>query len=278
MDRDDTLGVVTDTTVAVDGGTIAYTDTGTGNPVVLLHGGVMDRTMWTPQIEDLGRDHRVIAIDARGHGLSSTITGPFRHCDDVAAVLRAADAAPAVLVGLSMGGGTAVDTAVEHPGVVAGLVVSGTGTSDPDFRDPWLLGILAEWERAQEAGDLDGYLDAYVRMVAGPGRSPADLGPGIEVDVRQMARHTIETHLEGAAGGPEQVPDVTARSAGIGVPVLAIAGGADSPDHVRMARELVDRVGDGSMTTLEGTGHHPNMERPAEFDRALRDYLDRLGW
>jgi pimeloyl-ACP methyl ester carboxylesterase len=83
----------------VPGGEIAHRDAGSGPAVVLLHGGYLDHRMWTPQLASLADDHRVVALDARNHGGSSTATGPYRHCDDVAAVIRRLDLGPAVLWG-----------------------------------------------------------------------------------------------------------------------------------------------------------------------------------
>ncbi|MGW2182660.1 alpha/beta fold hydrolase [Streptomyces sp. NPDC001732] len=74
--------------------------------------------------------HEVIAFDPREYGGSDNATGPFRPADDVAALLRGLD----VLVGVSMGGATAVDCALEHPDLVREVVVSSVGTSEPSSR------------------------------------------------------------------------------------------------------------------------------------------------
>ncbi len=60
-------------------GHLAYREAGSGPPLVFLHGGALDHRMWDRQIEPLSRGHRVTALDARGHGASSTPTAPFRH-------------------------------------------------------------------------------------------------------------------------------------------------------------------------------------------------------
>ncbi|MBG7697666.1 alpha/beta hydrolase [Streptomyces sp. MC1] len=120
-------------------GSLAYRDVGEGRPLVLLHAGFFDHSMWDEQIRAFAPHYRVIAPDARGHGASSNATRPFRPADDLAALLRHLDVGPAVLVGVSMGGGTAVDTALEHPELVRAVVVCGVGTSEPYFENPWSL-------------------------------------------------------------------------------------------------------------------------------------------
>ena len=123
-------------------GRLGYRATGTGPPLVLLHGGFLDHHMWDDQISDLASRYRVIAPDARGHGVSANATRPFRPTDDLAALLRHLGTGPAVLAGVSMGAGTAVDTALEHPGLVRALIISGAGTSEPEFTDPWMRDVL----------------------------------------------------------------------------------------------------------------------------------------
>ena len=66
-------------------------------PLVLLHGGAVDHRMWRPQL-DAFPERRVVAVDARGHGRSSTPSSPFRHCDDVIEVLRSREGKQHVVI------------------------------------------------------------------------------------------------------------------------------------------------------------------------------------
>ena len=72
------------------------------------------------------------------------------------------------------------------------------------------------------------------------------------------------------------VRDTWARAAGIGVPVLAVHGSADSPDHIGMADRLAGTVADGRAVSVDGAAHYPNMERPGVFDEILADFLRAL--
>lgn len=254
-------------------GRIAYLDEGAGRPLVLLHGGGLDHRMWDQQVPGLAADHRVIAPDARGHGRPATPDGAYRHCDDLAALLRHLDTGPATLVGLSMGGGTAVDTALEHPELVRTLVVSGVGTSEPDFRDPWTLDILAEWRCTEEAGDAPGWIEAFMRFTWGRHRRKDDVDPEVVRRCREMVTGTLAAHVREAPVRPTPVTRTWERLPGITAPVLAVIGGVDGDDRIRMARRLVHDVPDGRAVTVEGTAHYPNTERPAEFDAHLRAFL-----
>ncbi|MBG0823009.1 alpha/beta hydrolase [Planomonospora sp. ID91781] len=253
-----------------------WLDTGTGRPLVLLHGGFLDHGMWDDQIPTLARRHRVIAPDARGHGRSANATEPYRLTDDLAALLRHLEAGPAVLVGVSMGASTAVDTALEHPELVGAVVVSGAGTSEPYFTDPWTTRVRARWHAAMAAGDLDASVEAFTLFAAGPHRTLDDLDPGVVGRLRRMTRGTMSKH---AAGEPDllvPVRETWERAAGIGVPVLAVNGTADSPDHIGMAERLVRTVADGRAVSVDGAAHYPNMERPALFNEILEGFLRTL--
>ncbi|MEU8890633.1 alpha/beta hydrolase [Streptomyces sp. NPDC048442] len=265
-----------------EGGPLAYFDTG-GNlpPLVLLHGGFVDHRMWQDQIPVLERTHRVIAPDARGHGESSVARAPFRPADDVAALLRHLGTGPAVVVGLSMGGATAVDVTLEHPELVRALVVSGVGTSEHEFRDPWVLAAVTEMERALGEGDVAGWVEAFMRFTSGPHRTLDEVDPEVVRRLREMAAHTISKHTLSQHTGTEPdhrvpVTDTWARAAKIGVPVLAINGSVDGPDNHKMAERLIRTVPDGRLRLVEGTAHYPNMERPDVFDAYLLEFLRTL--
>ncbi|MEU4830055.1 alpha/beta fold hydrolase [Streptosporangium sp. NPDC023615] len=252
---------------------IFWTDTGSGRPLVLLHGGFVDHHMWDDQIPALASRYRVIAPDARGHGRSDNATGPYRLTDDLAALLRHLDAGPAILVGVSMGAGIAVDTALEHPELVDAVVVSGAGTSEPYFTDPWTTRSLATWHAAMAAGDLEASVEGFMLFAAGPHRTLDDLDPEVVDRLRRMARGTMSKHTGGEPGMLVPVRGTWERVATIDVPVLAVNGAVDSPDHIGMAERLVATVADGRAVSIDGTAHYPNMERPEVFDEILGDFL-----
>jgi pimeloyl-ACP methyl ester carboxylesterase len=133
------------TLVAPGRGELFLRDTGGDGPVVmLLHGWMASADLnWSRAYGDLQRaGYRVLAIDHRGHGRGLRPLTPFRLADcatDAAAALRELDAAPAVVVGYSMGGAIAQLVARNHPDVVSGLVLSGTAMEwqDPRTRNFW---------------------------------------------------------------------------------------------------------------------------------------------
>jgi pimeloyl-ACP methyl ester carboxylesterase len=259
----------------VPGGHIDYLDTGAGDTlIVLLHAGYVDRRMWDDQIDHLGSGARVIAPDARAHGQSSTPFGPFRQCDDVAALIRHLDAGPAILIGTSMGAGTAVDTALEYPDLVRALVISGAGTNEPVFEDPWSLSQLARLQRAMDAMDAPSWIAAELDYAAGPDRTLDDLDPTVVERLRTMHEHFVATHVRPGIIPPDHVVGSWERLPEISVPVLGIVGDADGIDHHRMCERAVASVQDGrGVACIKDAGHYPNLERPAEWDALVDGFL-----
>lgn len=253
---------------------LAHVDQGSGPPVVLLHAGALDHRLWDPQIAPLADRHRVVAPDLRGHGWSPTPDSPFRHVDDVVALLRYLDLGPATLVGISLGARTAVDVALEAPELVDGLVVSGAGAGEPEFRDPWILDLFARWARAEQERDPETWVEIFLRLGFGPGRDLADVDPAVLGAVRAMALTTLERHVpDGLPVLPTPVPDARERSRALTIPVRAIVGLLDAPDHRRLAHELAEEVPDGRVVEIDGAAHYPNLEQPEVFTNALLTQL-----
>ena len=173
--------------VDVPGGRLAVHDFGAGPPVVLLHAGIVDSWAWeplTPFLLDAG--YRVVAFDRRGVGDSTTKDVEFSHRADTIAVLDALGLGQAVLVGNSVGGQIATDTALEFPHRVAALVTIGSIVPDhwPGMTDEEAP-IDAAVEEADEAGDPDAIAEADLRAwVDGPGQ-PTDRVPE---DIRELVR------------------------------------------------------------------------------------------
>ena len=91
----------------VNGITLAYSDRGTGLPIVFLHAFPLNRTMWAPQEQALSSQFRIITIDLRGHGESDAPLWRYtleQSADDVNAILNHLAIQHALFVGLSMGG------------------------------------------------------------------------------------------------------------------------------------------------------------------------------
>ena len=257
-------------------GDLAYREAGTGDLVVLLHSGYVDHRVFDAQIPALAATHRVIAPDVRGHGASANATEPFRWADDLAGLLRHLDAGPAVLVGVSMGGIIVGDTLLEHPELVRAAVVCGASTGESPDTDPWHEQVRTESARALAAGDVEGWLKAFLNYVPGPYRTLDDVDPDIPRRLREMALGTLAKHTPGEKNWHVPVTDTWPRLPDVDVPVLTVNGALDTADVIACAQRLADTVRDGRSVLIEGTGHYPNMEKPEEFTAVIREFLGTL--
>jgi pimeloyl-ACP methyl ester carboxylesterase len=141
----------------VNGISLYYEENGSGPgaPLVGLHGGLHGAEMYGPMLPALASGRRVILVDLQGHGHTADVDRPIRYetmADDVAALIRHLDLGQVDLMGYSLGAGTALRTAIQHPGLVRRLVV----VSQPGKRDGWHADSLAGMDQmgSQLAGML----------------------------------------------------------------------------------------------------------------------------
>ncbi len=113
----------------VNGIRLYYEIQGTGRPLILLHGGLGAIEMFGPNLPALAEGRRVIAVDLQGHGRTADIDRPLSvefMADDIAALIRHLKLDRPDIMGFSLGGGVAVQTAIRHPEVVGKLVLVST--------------------------------------------------------------------------------------------------------------------------------------------------------
>ena len=116
---------------------------GKGRPLILLHGGLGALEMFGPNLTALAQNHQVIAVDLQGHGRTADIDRPLSvefMADDIAALINYLKLERPDIMGYSLGGGVALQTALRHPEVVGKLVL----VSTPFRRDGFYADILAQ--------------------------------------------------------------------------------------------------------------------------------------
>lgn len=272
---------MTERMIEVPGGRLAVHDFGAGPPIVLLHAGIVDSWAWEPLTPILLKaGYRVVAFDRRGTGASTTEDVLYSNRADTVAVLDALGLGQAALVGNSVGGQVATDTAVEFPARVAALVA--IGSIVPNWwpgMTPEEEAIEAELERVAEGGDPAAIADADVRAwVDGPGQSPERVPEDIRELVREMDRAIEEAAVAtGHPGMPIPLePPAAEQLERLTMPVLAVCGELDFSYHVKSAEYLAANVADGRAEVMTGVAHLPGLEAPAELGRLIVDFLAPL--
>ena len=198
-------------------------------------------------------------------------TEPFRHVDDLLAVLDAVSPdAPAWLVGSSMGGGVALDAAVEAPDRVAGLVliapaVSGDPEPDEEAYIAATGGLAEAIDTAWTAGDIEACNRLEVRLwLDGPAEPEGRVsGPPRELAL-EMNRIVIANEQESEVDGGSGL-DAAGRLHEVTVPALVACGDLDVPLKLQRSAELADALPRGSYRSLPGRAHLPYLEGPDEI-------------
>ncbi len=175
--------------VEVNGYPMAYRESGTGAPFLLVHGSLNDYRYWDSQVPVFAAQYRVIAVSLRhyfperwdGRGEDFSI---LQHADDVAEFIRRLDLGPVHLIGHSRGGAVALNVAADHPEVIRTLLLvdpSGLEALLPDTLES--RAMAAEGQKLRERlaadlakGDREAGLKAYIEAITVPGRW-AELAP-----------------------------------------------------------------------------------------------------
>jgi pimeloyl-ACP methyl ester carboxylesterase len=250
---------------------VAYDRAGSGPPLVLVHGGAGDAREWRPQLAGLSDDFTVIAWDEPGAGRSSDVPGDFGlagYATALAGLLQTLDA-PAHVCGLSWGGTVALELYRVRPELVASLVLADTYAG-------W-KGSLSEHElRARVAGTehmLAAPAETFDPTIPGlfagePPRDIVELLDAVAADVRpESVRLAVRAMAE--ADLRDVLPTVS-------VPTLLIWGELDARSRLTVAHEFARAIPHAELVVIPGAGHMSNLERPDEFNAAVRAFCRRL--
>jgi 3-oxoadipate enol-lactonase len=241
----------------------ARVDGEAGRPwLVLSNSLAADLSMWDDQIVLLTRTHRVVRYDTRGHGASSAQGGAYDFdmlVGDMSAVLDAVGAERADVLGLSLGGMTAMGFALAHPKRVGRIAVCDARADAPP---PFVAG----WDEriaAVRAGGMAAIVDGTLARWFTPACPP---------DVLARARAMIlGTSVEGYVGCAEALKrlDYLRRLPGLARPALFVVGEDDMGAPKDAMARMAAATPNGEFRVLPGLAHVPNMENPHAFAAAV---------
>ena len=251
---------------------------GEGPPVVLLHAGLADSRLWEPQLRSFPRSHLVLRVDLPGFGNSPFETNPVSFGGAVRDAMDAVGIDRAALVGVSLGGNTALELALDSPERISARVLVGAGLPDHEWSEQ-VITFFTEEEAALERGDLDAAVDANLSTwLAGPHRKLKDIDPAIRERVDEMPRQAFRQQK-----GHEDVrvlrldPPESERLGELKVPTLVVTGEQDVGDIHEIADRLGREIAGARRATIANTAHLPNLEQPDEFDRIVLGFLGKHG-
>lgn len=268
--------------VETDSVQLYYEVTGEGHPLVFVHAGIADHTMWDEHIDAFAQHYRVINYDLRGFGRSVTDGVPFSHYRDLAVLFEHLNVNHAHLVGASFGGKVAMNVALEYPSRVDSLVMV-AGVPD-GFEHPPTETERELFERDEaltNARDADGLADLDVRLwVNGPGqptdRAPADVRRKIRASASENYRSYFERFPPEAQEPRAEslTPPATERLAEIRAPTLFVTGELDVSEVEAAAEYAVEEMPDAQWTSFPDVAHMVSMEASERFTEMTLDFLN----
>src|SRR5215217_8306526 len=252
---------------------LAYTDSGAGRPIVLIHGYPFNRSLWIEQISALSSSYRVIAPDLRGFGDSDASQDPStmdRLAADVAALMDHLEIARATIGGLSMGGYVALAFYKQFASRVRALVLADTRAQADTAEAKQTREQQAE--KALSEG-MAGIADAMLPKLLTP--ETVSKHPDIVKRVRDMM---LQTKPEGAAAalrGMAEREDQTALLPKITVPTLILVGAEDAITPVADSENMHHAIDNSRLVVLDHAGHVSNLERTLQFNDELLHFLSQ---
>lgn len=256
-----------------DGTRIGYERTGSGSPLVLVHGGTADRTRWAPVLPALAEHFTVYAIDRRGRGLSGDADtyALEREFEDVTAVADAIGG-PVDLLGHSFGGVCALGAARRTPNVRRLVLYEPPRTGVSGTIPP---AVASRMEGLLAAGDRDGVVTTFMReIVQVPPQELEKLRSVPAWQGRVAAAHTILREVLALERQPPLDPSgfVNFRN-----PTLLLLGG-DSPANEKADTEALHAALPGSrIVVMPGQRHIAMNTAPDLFVREVLAFLMEPG-
>ena len=247
-----------------------YDDRGSGAPLVLLHPFPFSRYIWAGLADELTARRRVITVDARGFGGAPLDGGRYALtdvADNLAALLDRLNIPRATLLGMSMGGYTALAFAARHGKRLAAL-------------------ILADTRAAADTAEARAGRAAAIELIRrdGPGAYlasslPRLLSPGAPPALVAHLRARAETRAASLVAGIEALrdrPDRSGELAAIACPVLVVCGDGDQVTPPDEMKQVAAAIPGARFASVAGAGHIAHVEAPGAFGRALAGFFDDL--
>ena len=281
-------------TVNVNGASLEYVETGTGEPVVLVHGSFSDHRIWEHQWDAFGRHHRTIAYSRRYHWPNAPIPpnadyAMLEHVDDLQVFLTEVGAAPAHLLGNSYGAFLCLLLAIREPGLVRSLVlneppvvplIASVPPKAVDFlklvatRPRMAAGLVKFFVagiRPATAAFARDDLDEGMRLFLNAALAPRGFQSLSEAQVERARANTFKAEFVGSGFAPLD-PEHVRR---ITTPTLLLTGG-QSPPLLRLLTDLLhELVPHGERVDIPGAAHATHEDNPSAYNAAVLAFLAR---
>ena len=249
--------------VNIKGRSVAYEEAGSGKSIVFVHGACENSSFWNHQ-RMLSDHYRVITLDLPGHGRSQGLDSDIlvkSYSEIVSEFVAMVCPDKAVLVGHSMGGAIALLNAIEHSQNLKAAVIVSSGAK---------LGVLPSIREG-----LRVRFEVTVIAVVGPRQFSSKTNLDT---IRFVTNEILKCNSYIAAADYEACNsfDVRQKLRSINLPILIMAGEEDKMTPVPCSTYLKENIPKSKLVVLRDASHLPMIERPADFNRHLNEFLMSL--
>jgi 3-oxoadipate enol-lactonase len=250
--------------VDVNGASLWYDQAGSGDAVLLLHGGLGDSGLWEPVVPFLAERFRTIRTDLRFYGRSTGPAESWSWHDDVLGVLDELGIERTALVGLSLGGRIATDLALDAPERFWALALVAPGLAGHEAQ-PYSPEQEARYETAEADGDLDAAMEVDFEVWA-----PL----GADDRMRNLWRATSEEvpMPEGVGPLPAHGGAAKPRLGELRTPTLVVTAAHD-PAGFREIGPLVTRAAPDARHVELDSDHYVTLREPELLSGVLLEFL-----
>ena len=275
----------------VEKGQLYYDDQGTGRPLILLHGAWASHKWWRWQVPELSRSYRVICIDARGHGQSSSLDETYSikgFAADLETFRKALDIKEATFIGWSLGGFIALQYCLSYPTKVNSLVLLATrGHCDPKLKlrarliylQARLNLMLAlsqprKYDRMAQCFPSPGYesIKKQVKAMLSPAASQAVYN-WIMADLKENPRNNFFEILKSLWNW-----EAGSRLKQIRAPTLIMVGENDRWTPPHFSRLMHQTIAASKLIIVKGAGHCIALEKPEVVNQEILNFLKSIGY
>jgi 3-oxoadipate enol-lactonase len=258
--------------VKVNGVQLAYNESGTGgHTIIFIHGFPFNKSMWDAQLEAFAGKHRVIAFDLRGFGASES--GPEKmsidlFASDLIQFIDVLGTGKVTACGLSMGGYVLMNAVSRAPEKFSRIILADTQCIADS--EEGKVKRLKAIEKVNADG-LEAYAEGYVQNVFA--KSSIEKKISAVDHAKKMitgtTQKTVTSTLQALADRKETCNNLK----NVKIPALIICGREDTVTPLSQAELLNNTIAGSTLRIIENAGHMSNLENPAEFNKAVQEFL-----
>jgi pimeloyl-ACP methyl ester carboxylesterase len=265
-----------------DGVKLYYEETGVGTPIIFVHEFAGDHRSWEPQVRYFSRNYKCITFSARGFTPSDVPATFDMYSQDIAredikAVLDSLDIGEAHVIGLSMGGFSALHFGMHYPDRVLSQVIAGCGYGADEGSSEQFKRETSEAARRMESETMEVFGATYA---LGPTRVQfQNKDPrGWQEFETQLRQHSSLGSANTMRGVQSRRPSLYALKDSLQkmtVPTLILNGDEDEP-CLDVSLFLKRTIPSSALTLIPRTGHTCNLEEPALFNKVCDDFIHQV--